>query len=196
MPRLLDDYRVRVVPSMMKKFGYKNVLEVPRLVKIVVSIGLGEAIQDPKVIDIAVQDLAMIAGQRPVVTRAKKSVSNFKLRAGTPIGVKVTLRGPMMYEFLDRLVNVAIPRIRDFRGLSPDSFDGRGNYSFGIDEQVIFPEIKYDQLKKTLGMNITMVTTAGTDEQAFDFLSDMGVPFKRSREQMTGGAQVGEEIAY
>jgi len=182
MPRLLDDYRERVAPSLMKRFGFTNVYQVPRLEKIVVSMGLGEATQEPKVIDIAMEDLAMITGQRPTITRAKKSVSNFKLRAGTPIGLKVTLRGSMMYEFLDRLVNVAIPRIRDFRGLSTNSFDGRGNYSFGVEEQVIFPEIRYDQIKRVLGMNITMVTTAGTDEQAFEFLSDMGVPFKRIRE--------------
>ena len=166
----------------MKKFGFGNVFQVPKLEKMVVSIGLGEATQDPKVIDIAVQELAAITGQKPAVTRAKKSVSNFKLRAGTPIGVKVTLRGAMMYEFFDRLVNVAIPRIRDFRGLSPDSFDGRGNYSFGIEEHIIFPEIKYDQVKKVLGMNITIVTTAATDEQAFEFLSDMGMPFRRAKE--------------
>jgi large subunit ribosomal protein L5 len=182
MSRLLEDYRERVVPGLMKKLGLANVFQVPRLEKIVVSIGLGEATQDPKVIDIAVQELAAITGQKPAITRAKKSVSNFKLRAGTPIGVKVTLRGNMMYEFFDRLVNVAIPRVRDFRGLSSDSFDGRGNYSFGIEEHVIFPEIKYDQVKKVLGMNITIVTTALTDEQAFEFLSDMGMPFRRSRE--------------
>jgi large subunit ribosomal protein L5 len=182
MPRLLEDYRERVVPGLMKKFGLGNVFQVPRLEKIIVSIGLGEATQDPKVIDVAIQELAVITGQKPVTTRAKKSVSNFKLRAGTPIGVKVTLRGTMMYEFFDRLVNVAIPRIRDFRGLSPDSFDGRGNYSFGIEEHTIFPEIKYDQVKKVLGMNITIVTTAATDEQAFEFLGDMGMPFRRRRE--------------
>lgn len=182
MPRLLDDYRERVVPILMKRFGFENRLQVPRLDKIVVSMGLGEATQDPKVLDIALEDLSAITGQRPAVTRAKKSVSNFKLRAGTPVGVKVTLRGAMMYEFFDRLVNVAIPRIRDFRGLSRDSFDGRGNYSFGVEEQVIFPEIKYDKVKKVLGMNITMVTTARTDEQALEFLSHMGVPFKRTRE--------------
>lgn len=182
MPRLLDDYREKIVPSLMKRFNLSNVFQVPKLEKIVVSIGLGEATQDAKVIDIAIQDLSIITGQKPVITRAKKSVSNFKLRAGTPIGVKVTLRGAMMYEFLDRLVNVAVPRIRDFRGLSADSFDGRGNYSFGIEEHVIFPEIKYDQVKKVLGMNITIVTTAATDEQAFEFLKDMGLPFRTARE--------------
>ncbi|MFQ5907025.1 MAG: 50S ribosomal protein L5 [bacterium] len=182
MPRLLENYRESVAPSLMKKFGFTNVFQVPRLEKIVVSMGLGQATQEPKVIDIAMEDLSMITGQRPTITRAKKSVSNFKLRAGTPIGVKVTLRGAMMYEFLDRLVNVAIPRVRDFRGLPVDSFDGRGNYSFGVEEQVIFPEIRYDQIRRVLGMNITIVTTAETDEQAFEFLRDMGVPFKRTRE--------------
>jgi large subunit ribosomal protein L5 len=188
MPRLLDHYKEKVVPSLQSKFGFKNVMEVPRLEKIVVSMGLGEATQDQKVIEIAVDDLSAITGQRPVVTRAKKSVSNFKLREGVPIGVKITLRGARMYEFLDRLVNVAIPRIRDFRGLSRDSFDGRGNYSFGVDEQIIFPEIKYDQVKKILGMNITMVTSARTDEQAFEFLSGMGVPFKKTAEGLKPAA--------
>ena len=182
MPRLFDDYKKRIVPSVMKKSGLTNVFQVPRLQKIVVSVGLGEATQDPKIIDITMKDLSIITGQKPLVTRAKKSVSNFKLRAGTPIGVKVTLRGARMYEFMDRLVNVAIPRIRDFRGLSVDSFDGRGNYSFGVEEQVIFPEIKYDQVKRVTGMNITIVTSARSDEMAFEFLSDMGFPFKRSTE--------------
>lgn len=184
MPRLLDDYRERIVPSLMRKSGFTNVFQVPRLEKIVVSVGLGEATQDPKIIDIAMEDLSAITGQRPLVTRAKKSVSNFKLRAGTPIGIKVTLRGARMYEFMDRLVNVAIPRIRDFRGLSVDSFDGRGNYSFGVEEQVMFPEIKYDRVKRVMGMNITIVTSAQTDEVAFEFLSDMGVPFKRAMENL------------
>jgi len=184
MPRVLDDYKKRIVPSVMKKFGLTNAFQVPKLQKIVVSVGLGEATQDPKIIDIAMKDLSVITGQKPLVTRAKKSVSNFKLRAGAPIGVKVTLRGARMYEFMDRLVNVAIPRIRDFRGLSVDSFDGRGNYSFGVEEQVIFPEIKYDQVKRVMGMNITIVTSAWTDEMAFEFLSDMGFPFKRSTEAM------------
>lgn len=190
MPRLFDDYKERIVPLVMKKFGFTHVLQVPRLEKIVVSVGLGEATQDPKIIDIAMEDLSIITGQRPVVTRAKKSVSNFKLRAGTPIGVKVTLRGARMYEFMDRLVNVAIPRVRDFRGLSADSFDGRGNYSFGVEEQVIFPEIKYDRVKRVMGMNITIVTSAQTDEVAFEFLSDMGFPFKRAMESAKSDASL------
>ncbi len=177
--RLKQDYKDKVMPALMKKFSYKNPYQVPKLVKIVVNIGVGEATQDPKLLEIATQDLAVITGQKPLVVKAKKSISQFKLRKGVSIGCKVTLRGDRMYEFFDRLVNVAIPRIRDFRGLPPDSFDGRGNYTFGVKEQVIFPEISYDKVKKVFGADVTMVTTAKTDEESFELLIQFGMPFRR-----------------
>jgi len=177
--RLREEYRDRILPTLMKRFSYKNVHQVPKLVKIVVNMGVGEATQDPKLLEIAVQDLATITGQRPLITKSKRAISQFKLRKGVSIGCKVTLRGHRMYEFFDRLVNVAIPRIRDFRGLPPDAFDGRGNYTFGIREQVIFPEISYDKVKKIFGADITIVTTAGTDEESFELLREFGMPFRR-----------------
>ncbi|HQD76691.1 MAG: 50S ribosomal protein L5 [Peptococcaceae bacterium MAG4] len=178
MPRLKDKYKNEVVPAMIQKFGYKNIMQVPKLEKIVVNMGLGEAIQNSKIIDAAVNDIMTITGQRPVVTKAKKSIAAFKLRAGMSVGAKVTLRGNRMYEFMDRLVNVALPRVRDFRGLSPKSFDGRGNYSMGVKEQLIFPEIDYDKIDKTRGMDIIIVTTAKTDEEARELLKLMGMPFR------------------
>jgi large subunit ribosomal protein L5 len=177
--RLKEDYRERVMPALMKKFSYKNSLQVPRMVKIVVNMGVGEATQDPKLLETAMDDLTRITGQKPVVLKSRKSISQFKLRKGVAVGCKVTLRGNMMYEFFDRLVNVAIPRIRDFRGLSPDSFDGRGNYTFGIKEQVMFPEISYDKVKKMFGADLTLVTTARTDEESLELLSQLGMPFRR-----------------
>ncbi|MCL6634682.1 MAG: 50S ribosomal protein L5 [Peptococcaceae bacterium] len=178
MPRLKDKYRNEVVPAMMQKFGYKNIMQVPKLEKVVVNMGLGEAIQNSKVIDAAVSDLMTITGQRPVVTKAKKSIAAFKLRAGMKVGAKVTLRGDRMYEFVDKLFNVALPRVRDFRGISPKSFDGRGNYSLGVREQLIFPEIEYDKIDKVRGMDIIFVTTAKTDEEARELLRLMGMPFR------------------
>lgn len=178
MARLLERYRNEVVPQLMEEFGYRNIMQVPKLEKIVVNIGLGEAIQNAKAIDAAVADLMAITGQKPVVTRAKKSIAAFKLRAGMPIGAMVTLRGRRMYEFLDRLQSVAMPRIRDFRGVSPNSFDGRGNYTLGLREQTIFPEINYDQVDKVKGMNITITTTAKTDEEGKALLKHIGLPFR------------------
>ncbi|MCD6555081.1 MAG: 50S ribosomal protein L5 [Anaerolineae bacterium] len=179
MPRLKERYKQQVVPAMMDAFGYRNVMEVPRLDKIVINIGLGEALQDAKALDHAVQDIATITGQRPVVTRARKSIAGFKLREGRAIGVKVTLRGNRMWDFFDRLCNVALPRKRDFRGISPDSFDGRGNYTLGLDEQLVWPEIDYDSIDKVRGMEITIVTTAKTDEEGRELLSLLGMPFWR-----------------
>lgn len=178
IPRLKDKYLLEVVPQLMKEFGYKNLLEAPRLEKVVVNMGLGEAIQNIKVLDHASAELGLITGQKPVVTRAKQSISNFKLRSGMPIGCCVTLRRQRMYEFLDRLINIALPRVRDFRGISGKAFDGRGNYTLGIREQIIFPEINYDKIDKIRGMNITIVTTAKTDEEAKAFLKYMGMPFR------------------
>ena len=177
--RLKEDYRERVMPALMKKFSYKNPLQVPRMVKIVVNMGVGGATQDPKLLEMAMDDLAKITGQRPVVLKSRKSISQFKLRKGVAVGCKVTLRGNRMYEFFDRLVNVAIPRIRDFRGLSPDSFDGRGNYTFGIKEQLMFPEISYDKVKQVFGADLTVVTTARTDEESLELLGQLGMPFRR-----------------
>jgi len=177
-PRLREYYKRSIVPHLMERFGYKNTLQAPRLEKIVVNIGVGEAIQDAKQLEAAVSDLRTITGQQPKVTTAKKSIATFKLRTGMKIGCMVTLRGARMYEFLDRLVNVALPRVRDFRGLSDRSCDGRGNYSMGISEQVIFPEIDYDKIDKVRGLNITMVTTAKTDEEAIELLAELGVPFR------------------
>lgn len=179
MPRLKDRYRKEVVPILMKEFGYRNVMEVPRLEKIVVNVGVGEAIQSASALDHAVQDIATITGQRPIVTKAKKSIAGFKLREGMAIGVKVTLRGNRMYDFLDRLCNVALPRRRDFRGVSPDSFDGRGNYTLGLREQLVWPEISYDSIDKLRGMEITIVTTAKTDEEGRRLLQLLGMPFAK-----------------
>ena len=173
-------YTNEVAPALLKKFNYKSVMQIPKLDKIVINIGLGEAKDNPKVIDAAMNDLTIITGQKPVVTKAKKSIANFKLRQGMNIGVKVTLRGEKMYEFIDRLFNVALPRVRDFRGINPNAFDGRGNYSLGIKEQLIFPEIEYDKIDKIRGMDIIFVTTAKTDEEGRELLNLMGAPFTRS----------------
>ncbi len=179
MPRLRDSYREEIIPALIKEFGYRNVMEVPRLQKIVVNVGVGEALQDAKALDHAVQDIATITGQRPIVTRAKKSIAGFKLREGMAIGVKVTLRGNRMYDFLDRLCNVALPRRRDFRGVSLDAFDGRGNYTLGLPEQLVWPEIDYDSIDKVRGMEISIVTTAKTDEEGLRLLELLGVPFAK-----------------
>jgi large subunit ribosomal protein L5 len=179
-PRLRERFRASVIPALMKERGYTNPFQVPRLEKIVINMGVGEGKENPKVLDFATADLGAIAGQKPVVTRAKKSIANFKLRENAPIGCKVTLRGPRMYEFLDRLVNVALPRVRDFKGVAPKAFDGRGNYALGLKEQVIFPEITYDKVDKLRGMDIVMVTTAKTDEEAKALLTHLGVPFRES----------------
>lgn len=177
MPRLKDLYREQVVQALQKELGYDNVMQVPRLQKIVVNVGMGEALQNAKALDAAVQDITIITGQRPIVTRARKSIAAFKLREGNPIGVKVTLRGNRMWDFLDRLCNVALARQRDFRGVSADSFDGRGNYSLGLREQLVFPEIDYDSIDKIRGMEITIVTTAQTDEAGYLLLRHLGMPF-------------------
>ena len=179
MSRLKDLYNEQIVDAMTKKFGYKNVMEVPKLSKIVINMGVGEAKENAKVLDTAIKDLETITGQKAVVTRAKKSVANFKLREGMPIGCKVTLRGEKMYEFTDRLVNLALPRVRDFRGVNPDAFDGRGNYALGIKEQLIFPEIEYDKVDKVRGMDIIFVTTAKTDEEARELLTQFNMPFTK-----------------
>lgn len=178
--RLRELYRDEIVPKLMAEFGYRHVHEVPRLEKIVLNVGLGEAIQNARALDAAVNDLATITGQRPVVTRAKRSIAGFRLRAGMPIGVMVTLRGDRAYEFLDRLIGTALPRIRDFRGLSPRSFDGRGNYTLGLREQLVFPEIDYDKIDKVRGLEITIVTTAKTDEEGRRLLELLGMPFRES----------------
>ncbi len=178
MARLLDQYREQIVPELMKKFGYQSVMQVPRIEKITLNMGVGEAVADKKVLQFAMDDMAKISGQKPIVTRARKSVAGFKIREGWPIGCKVTLRRERMYEFLDRLINVAIPRIRDFRGLSAKSFDGRGNYSMGVREQIIFPEIDYDKIDALRGMDITITTTARTDEEARALLDGFNFPFK------------------
>ena len=179
MSRLKDLYSNEIKDAMVKKFGYKNVMQIPKLDKIVINMGVGEAKENAKVLDTAIKDLETITGQKAVVTRAKKSVANFKLREGMPIGCKVTLRGEKMYEFTDRLVNLALPRVRDFRGVNPDAFDGRGNYALGIKEQIIFPEIEYDKVDKVRGMDIIFVTTAETDEEARELLTLFGMPFKK-----------------
>jgi large subunit ribosomal protein L5 len=178
IPRLLVRYREEVIPALEKQFGYTNRWQVPKLEKVVVNMGVGDGLKDAKLLDAAVEDLMTITGQRPKITRAKRSVASFKLRKGMAIGCKVTLRRARMYEFFDRLVNVAIPRIRDFRGLSADSFDGHGNYTFGIREQIVFPEIDYDKAVKIRGMDIIIQTTAETDEEAFALLKDLGMPFR------------------
>ncbi|HHV60256.1 MAG TPA: 50S ribosomal protein L5 [Clostridiaceae bacterium] len=177
MPRLKDKYMNEIVPALMAKFKYKNIMQVPRLEKVVLNMGVGDVKENPKAIDAAVNDLSLIAGQKPVVTKAKKSVAAFKIRQGMNIGCKVTIRGDRMYEFVDKLFNIALPRVRDFRGVSKNSFDGRGNYSLGIKEQLIFPEIDYDKVDKIRGMDITFVTTAKTDEEAREFLRLLGMPF-------------------
>ena len=179
MSRLKDLYSNEIKDAMVKKFGYKNVMQIPKLDKIVINMGVGEAKENAKVLDTAIKDLETITGQKAVVTRAKKSVANFKLREGMPIGCKVTLRGEKMYEFTDRLVNLALPRVRDFRGVNPDAFDGRGNYALGIKEQLIFPEIEYDKVDKVRGMDIIFVTTAETDGEARELLTLFGMPFKK-----------------
>ena len=177
MARLKDFYSQDVAPAMMKKFGYKNVMEIPKVEKVVINMGVSDAVGNPKAMDAAVSDLTQISGQKPIVTKAKKSISAFKVREGMSIGTKVTLRGERMYHFLDKLLNVALPRVRDFRGISPKAFDGRGNYSLGVKEQLIFPEMEYDKIDKIRGMDITVVTTAKTDEEARELLKLMGMPF-------------------
>lgn len=180
MARLRDTYRSEVVPQLMEDFQFKNVMQVPQVTKIVVNIGLGEAVQNARAIEAAVGDLTSITGQKPVVTRAKKSIAAFKLRAGMPIGAMVTLRGERMYEFLDRLVSASLPRIRDFRGISPNSFDGRGNYTLGLRDQIMFPEIDYDKIDKTRGLEISIVTSAKNDEEGRRLLTLMGMPFAKT----------------
>ena len=179
MARLKEFYAKEVAPALMTKFGYKSVMQIPKLEKVVINIGLGEAKENQKVLEAACSDLAIITGQKPVITKARKSVANFKLRQGMNIGCKVTLRGERMYEFIDRLFNVALPRVRDFRGINADAFDGRGNYALGLKEQLIFPEIEYDKIDKLRGMDIVVVTTANTDEEARELLTLMGAPFAR-----------------
>ena len=179
MPRLKETYVSEAIPALMKKFGYKNVMQAPKLEKIVINMGLGDTKDNPKSLDAAVEDLATISGQRPIVTKAKKSVANFKVREGMKVGAKVTLRGTRMYEFADRLISIALPRVRDFRGLSTTSFDGRGNFAMGLKEQLVFPEIVYDNVDKIRGMDVIFVTTANTDEEARELLALLGMPFKR-----------------
>ena len=179
MARLKEYYNSTVAPAMMKKFGYKSVMQIPKLDKVVINVGAGEAKENAKVIDAIVADLAAITGQKPVVCRAKKSVANFKLREGMPIGVKVTLRSEKMWEFVDKFFNIDLPRVRDFRGINPNSFDGRGNYSTGIKEQLIFPEIEYEKIDKVRGMDINFITTAKTDEEAKELLTSLGAPFAK-----------------
>jgi large subunit ribosomal protein L5 len=180
VPRLKEKYRKEIIPAMKERFGYRNDMQVPRLEKIVVNMGVGEGAHDPKAIDAAMKDLALITGQKPKLCRAKRSVAGFKLRTGMSVGCKVTLRGDRMYEFLDRLITLAIPRVRDFRGLNPKSFDGRGNFTMGLDEQLVFPEIDYDEVERIQGMDITIVTTAETDEEGRELLKLFGMPFKSS----------------
>ena len=179
MSRLKETYQNEIVDSIIKKFGYKNIMEVPKLDKIVINMGVGEAKENAKILESAMKDLEIIAGQKPITTKAKNSIANFKIREGMPIGCKVTLRGEKMYEFLDRLVNLALPRVRDFRGVNPNAFDGRGNYALGIKEQLIFPEIEYDKVDKVRGMDIIFVTTANTDEEARELLKLFNMPFAK-----------------
>ena len=178
MDRLQEKYKNEVVPELTKKFGYKNIMQLPKIEKVIINMGVGEAVGNPKALDAAVNDLTIISGQKPVLTRAKKSLAAWKLREGMPIGTKVTLRGTRMYQFLDKFINVALPRVRDFRGVSSTAFDGRGNYAVGLKEQLIFPEIEYDKIDKLRGMNIVIVTTAEKDEEARELLKLMGMPFK------------------
>ncbi|WP_422448628.1 50S ribosomal protein L5 [Thermoanaerobacterium sp. DL9XJH110] len=177
MSRLKDKYLQEVIPALKQKFNYKNIMEVPKLEKVVINMGLSDARENPKAIESASRDISTITGQKPIITKAKKSIAAFKLRKGMPIGAKVTLRGEKMYDFLDKLFNVALPRVRDFKGVSPDSFDGRGNYTLGVREQLIFPEIEYDKIDRIRGMDITIVTTAKTDEEARELLKNLGMPF-------------------
>jgi len=179
MPRLQNIYKEEIVPKLETEFGYKNPMQVPKLSKIAVNMGLGEAVKNAKIIDASVKDMTLITGQKPVITRARRSIATFKLREGMPIGVAVTLRRDRMYEFLDRLINIALPRVRDFRGISPKGFDGRGNFSMGVKEQIIFPEIEYDKVEKINGLNITVVTTADTDDEARALLRHFGMPFRK-----------------
>lgn len=186
-PRLKEKYQQEIAPNLVKEFGYANPMQVPRLVKVVINIGMGEATQNAKALDAASADLTTIAGQKPVITRAKKSISNFKVREGNPIGMMVTLRGDRMYEFLDRFLNVALPRIRDFQGAPANAFDGRGNYSMGVREQLIFPEIDYDKIDRIRGLQVTFVTTAKTDEESRRFLQMLGVPFQKPQAYARAG---------
>ena len=179
MARLKETYVKEVAPALMKKFGYKSVMQIPKLDKVVINVGCGEARENPKIIDAIMTDISAITGQKPIVCKARKSVANFKLREGMPIGVKVTLRGEQMYEFVDRLFNVALPRVRDFRGINGNAFDGRGNYNLGIKEQLIFPEIEYDKIDKVRGMDISFITTANTDEEGKELISLLGAPFEK-----------------
>lgn len=179
MNRLKERYTNEIVKSLMQKFNYSSVMEVPKIEKIVVNMGVGDAVQNPKVLDSAVEELAEITGQKPLITKAKKSIAGFKLRDGMPIGAKVTLRGERMYDFLDKLISVSLPRVRDFRGVSKKAFDGRGNYTLGIKEQLIFPEIDYDKVNKVRGMDVVIVTTAKTDEEARELLAELGMPFQK-----------------
>jgi large subunit ribosomal protein L5 len=178
MASLFEQYKQDITPKLIDKFAYNNVMQVPKIDKVIVNIGVGEAIQNPKALDGAVNDLTIITGQKPVITKAKKSIAGFKLREGMPIGCKVTLRGPRMYDFMNRLINIVLPRVRDFRGVSPQAFDGRGNYSLGIKEQTIFPEIEYDKIDRIRGLEVIIVTTAKTDEEARELLKSMGMPFR------------------
>lgn len=182
-PRLADKYSKEVVPALMKKFAYKTVMQAPKLEKICINRGVNGAVTDKKLVDIAVEELNMITGQKAVPTMSKKDISNFKLRKGMPIGARVTLRGEKMYEFLDRLVSVALPRVRDFKGISDKAFDGRGNYTLGVTEQIIFPEIDIDKVNKITGLDITFVTTAGTNEEAYELLKELGMPFKNAKKE-------------
>jgi len=179
MNRLKEKFNKEISPALMSKFNYKSVMEVPKLEKIVINMGVGDAVANAKALDTAVEELALISGQKPVVTKAKKSIAGFRLREGMPIGAKVTLRGERMYEFLDKLISVSLPRVRDFRGISKKSFDGRGNYTMGVKEQLIFPEIDYDKVSKVRGMDIVIVTTANTDEEARELLTSFGMPFQK-----------------
>jgi large subunit ribosomal protein L5 len=179
MNRLREKFSKEITPALVSKFNYKSVMQVPKIEKIVVNMGIGDAVQNAKSLDVAVEELATITGQKPIVTRAKKSIAGFRLREGMPIGAKVTLRGERMYEFLDKLVSVSLPRVRDFRGISKKSFDGRGNYTLGVREQLIFPEIDYDKVSKVRGMDIVIVTTANTDEEARELLTQIGMPFQK-----------------
>jgi large subunit ribosomal protein L5 len=179
MNRLQEKYRKEITPSLMEKFNYSSIMETPKISKIVINIGAGDAVQNPKVLDNAVSELTQITGQRPVVTKAKKSIATYKLREGMPIGCKVTLRGKRMFDFLDKLITIALPRVRDFRGINPKGFDGRGNYTLGVKEQLIFPEINYDKVGKIRGMDIVIVTSANTDQEAFELLKQFGMPFRR-----------------
>lgn len=179
LPRLKQQYRQDIIPALQKEFGYNNIMQVPKMDKVVISVGLGEYVQNHKALDAAMGDLEKIAGQKPIVIKAKKSIANFKLREGMPNGLKVTLRGDIMYEFMDRLISLALPRIRDFRGVNDKAFDRRGNYTIGLKEQLIFPEINYDKIDKVRGMNITFVTSAATDKEAYALLKNFGMPFRK-----------------